>query len=385
MSETTLETETAPVTAGPDDARRRRPWRLVAGAVAVVLVLLLPILLDSFWVQTGLFAMAAAVGAIGLTLLVGRAGQLSLGHSFFGALGAYTYAVLAGEPGGPAGIGLGLPPLFALVGAGVLPALAGLLFSPISGRLRGIYLGLATIGLVFLAQHVLLNAEDVPGGYNGRVVEDLSVAGFHFASTQPDDLTLFGYVIDGLRRLWYAFVVVLGLAWWTALGIVRGRTGRAFVMVRDDETAAAAMGIDVVRTKATAFVLSSTYAGVGGALTALAFGRVAPDVFDLQSSIDFLVMIVIGGLGSVGGAVAGAVFVVALPLVLAQYSDVLPFLASPGSPGYDAATVSHLAYGAAIVVVLLFVRGGLAGALGSLRSARRPPPDPDPHPTTQPS
>jgi len=139
--------------------------------------------------------------------------------------------------------------------------------------------------------------------------------------------------------------------------------------------AAAAMGINVMWTKATAFTVSSTFAGVGGALTALAFGRVAPEVFNLQASIDFLIMIVIGGLGSIGGAVAGAAFVVALPLILAQYSDVLPGLASPGSDGYDAATAAHLAYGAAIILVLLFVRGGLAGGVSRLlrRSGSSPP------------
>lgn len=363
-------TQGAPWTA----ALRSRRGRVVLGVALAVLVAALPLLLDSFWVQTGLFAMAAAIGAIGLTLLVGRAGQLSLGHAFFGALGAYSYTIAAGEAGGRF-FGLGLSPLLALVLAALVPAVAGFLLGPISGRLKGIYLGLATIGLVFLAQHVLLNAEALTGGYNGRTVADLSLFGFHFANTSPDDLVVFGFVIDGLRRLWFVFALLLAVAWWAAHNIARGRTGRAFLMVRDDEMAAAAMGINVMWTKATAFTVSSTFAGVGGALTALAFGRVAPEVFNLQASIDFLIMIVIGGLGSIGGAVAGAAFVVALPLILAQYSDVLPGLASPGSDGYDAATAAHLAYGAAIILVLLFVRGGLAGGVSRLlrRSGSSPP------------
>jgi branched-chain amino acid transport system permease protein len=140
------------------------------------------------------------------------------------------------------------------------------------------------------------------------------------------------------------------------------------------------MGVDVTRTKAVAFTLSSVYAGVGGVLLALAFGRVAPDSFGLLMSIDFLVMIVLGGVGSVGGAAIGAVFVSALPLILVQYSADLPFLSAPGSGGLDAATLSRLMYGAAIVAVLLFLRGGLAGGLSRLRTRSRGSVPADPAP-----
>lgn len=340
--------------------------------LALPAVLALPLLLDDFWLQTGLFAMAAVVGAIGLTLLVGQAGQLSLGHAFFAALGAYTYAWIAGDPGGPAA-GLGLPPVLALAGAGVVAAAAGALFSPISGRLRGIYLGLATVGLVFLARHLLVNLESITGGFNGRLVEPFAVPGFSFSNSDPDYLAVAGVRFDGLHRLWYLFLAVALFAAWMATNLKSSRTGRALANVRDSETAAAAMGINVARAKATAFVVSSAYAGVAGSLMALAFTRIAPDVFALQLSIDFLVMIVLGGLGSVGGATAGAVFVVALPLVLTQYSAALPFLSTAGSGGLDAATLSRLLYGLAIIAVLLFLRGGLAGVLGRL-SHRRPPP-----------
>ena len=341
---------------------------------ALLVALVLPLLLDDFWLQTGLFAMAAVVGAIGLTLLVGQAGQLSLGHAFFAALGAYTYAWIAGETDGPAA-GLGLPPLLALIGAGVVAAAAGALFSPISGRLRGIYLGLATIGLVFLARHLLVNLEAVTGGFNGRLVEPFAVPGFSFSNSDPDFLAVAGVEFEGLHRLWYLFLVVALLAAWMATNLKASRTGRALANVRDSEAAAAAMGINVARAKATAFVVSSAYAGVAGALMALAFTRIAPDVFGLQLSIDFLVMIVLGGLGSVGGAAVGAVFVVALPLVLTQYSSALPFLSTAGSGGLDAATLSRLLYGLAIIAVLLFLRGGLAGALGRLSHRRAAPPD----------
>jgi branched-chain amino acid transport system permease protein len=349
--------------------------RRLPALLALVVALLLPLLLDDFWLQTGLFAMAAVVGAIGLTLLVGVAGQLSLGHAFFVAVGAYTYAWTAGGQDGTTS-GPGIPPLLALILAGVVAAAAGALFSPISGRLRGIYLGLATIGLVFLARHLMVNVDAVTGGFNGRSVEPFSIAGFSFSNSDPDYLSIAGVQFQGLHRLWYLFLAFVLLASWLGRNIKDSRTGRALANVRDSEAAAAATGIHVARAKATAFVISSGYAGIAGALMALGYGRIAPDLFGLQLSIDFLIMIVLGGLGSITGAAAGAVFVVVVPLVLTQYSSALPFLAAPGSGGLDPATLSRLLYGAAIVAVLLFLRGGLAGAAGRLRRRRTAPADP---------
>jgi branched-chain amino acid transport system permease protein len=326
--------------------------RIAAAVAAAVVLAALPLYLESFWLQTGLFAMAAIVAAIGLTLLVGIAGQLSLGHAFFVAIGAYGYAYLAGE---------GVPSLLALVGAVALAGIAGALFSPIAGRVRGIYLGLASLGLVFLGQHILQNATGVTGGYEGVAVEPFSLFGFSFSGTDPDDLSIFGVPYGALERLWYLGLVIVAVSVWYGRNLVRSRPGRALATVRDSEVAAAVMGVDVVRYKAAAFTLSSMYAGLGGVLYALAFGRIVPESFGFLLSVDFLVMIVIGGAGSVGGAAAGAVFVTALPLILNHYSGSLPLLAGPGSGGISAAEFSRYVYGAAIVAVLLFARDGLAG------------------------
>jgi branched-chain amino acid transport system permease protein len=346
--------------------------RLLAAGAAVVLAAL-PLYLESFWLQTGLFAMAAIVAAIGLTLLVGIAGQLSLGHAFFVAVGAYGYAYLAGQEtaGADGPSGLGLPPLVALVGAVALAGLAGALFSPIAGRVRGIYLGLASLGLVFIGQHILQNATTITGGYEGVAVEPFSLFGFSFSNTDPDDVVIFGVPYGALERLWYVGLVIVAVAIWYGRNLVRSRPGRALSTVRDSEVAAAVMGVDVVRYKAAAFTVSSMYAGLGGVLYALAFGRIVPESFGFLLSVDFLVMIVIGGAGSVGGAAAGAVFVTALPLVLNHYSGSLPLLAEPGSGGISASEFSRYVYGAAIVAVLLFAREGLAGL------ARRARPSPE--------
>lgn len=331
----------------------------VLGALAGVLVLLAaPLSLESFWLQTGLFAMAAAIGAVGLTLLVGVTGQLSLGHAFFVAVGAYGYAFLAGDGDGDVS-GAGWPPVLAAIGAVVLAGVAGALFSPIAGRLRGIYLGLASLGLVFAGQHILHNATAVTGGFNGRDATPFEVFGFSFTATDPD-LVVFNVPYGALERLWYLGLLLVAVAVWYARNLLRGRPGRALVGLRDSEAAAAVMGVNVRRYKAAAFTVSSAYAGLAGVLLALAFGRIVPDSFGFLLSVDFLAMIIIGGLGSIGGAAIGAVFVIALPLVLNHYSDALPFLAQPGEAGVGAAEAARLLYGAAILAVLLFAPGGLA-------------------------
>ena len=340
--------------------------RRIAAAGLLLVAVALPVVLEDFWLQLGLFVMATMVGAVGLTLLVGVAGQLSLGHAAFAAIGAYVY-VWATSEATPTLAGAGLPAVLGLVLAVAVAALVGLLFSPVASRLRGIYLGLATLGLVFVVRHLLLNLDDWTGGFTGRSVEPFTLAGFSFSNQDPDYLAVAGVEFEGLHRLWYLFLVLALLACWVGANLRTSRTGRAWANVRDSETAAAAMGIAVARHKASAFVVSSGYAGLAGAMLALAYGRLAPDVFTLTVSVDFLVMIVIGGLGSIGGAMVGALFVTALPLVLTQYSDVLPFLAAPGSGGLDPATLSRLLYGLAIIAVLVFLRGGLAGAFRRLR------------------
>jgi branched-chain amino acid transport system permease protein len=351
--------------------------RRLAGLVLLLVALALPLVLSDFWLQTGLFVMAATVGAVGLTLLVGVAGQLSLGHAAFAAIGAYVYAWSTGESTTTVD-SAGLPPLLGLVLAAVVSALVGAAFSPVAGRLRGIYLGLATLGLVFIVRHLLVNLDQWTGGFTGRNVEAFAVGGFSFSNRSPDYLAVAGVEFEGLHRLWYLFLVLALLGCWLAGNLRSGRTGRAWANVRDSETAAAAMGIPVARAKASVFVVSSAYAGLAGAMLALAYGRIAPDVFSLTASVDFLVMIVLGGLGSVGGAVVGALFVTALPLVLAEYSGSLPFLAAPGSGGLDPSTASRIVYGLAIIAVLVFLRGGLAGAAGRLRHRGRPTSAPAP-------
>jgi branched-chain amino acid transport system permease protein len=349
--------------------------RKIAIAVLAAVALLTPFYLEAFWLQTGLFAMAAAIGAIGLTILTGTTGQLSLAHAFFVAVGAYGYCYFAGEEGlgVNAASGLGLPPLVAMILAVALAGAAGALYSPISGRLRGIYLGIASIGLVFIGQHILFNATKLTGGFNGRDAEPFSLAGFTFSNSDPD-LTLLGVPFESLERLWYLGLVLLAIAYYYGRRLVDGRPGRALETVRDSEVAAAVMGVDVTRYKAAAFTVSSMYAGLAGVLLALIYNRIVPEAFGLNLSVEFLAMIVIGGLGSIRGAVLGGIFVSSLPKILDKYSDSLPFLSDAGSgSGVEPGMAARFAFGAAIVAVLVFAPGGI----GSLwRSRRRSTPSP---------
>jgi branched-chain amino acid transport system permease protein len=351
--------------------------RLIAGIVLVIVLLVLPLYIGQFWLQLGLFVFAAAVGAIGLNLLTGSTGQLSLAHAFFLAVGAYGYSFFSGtttEIGGGVQVnGLGLPPFLSMVMAVLLAGLAGLLFSPISSRLRGIYLGVASLALVFIGQHILLNAKSVTGGFYGRNAAPFSLFGFSFTEDNPP-LTVLNVPFGQRERLWYLGLVLLVLTYLFAQNVLSRRPGRALQTVRDGEVAAAVMGVNVRRYKAAAFVVSSMYAGLAGTLIALAFERPVPDYFGLGLSVTYLAMIVIGGLGSVPGAVAGAAFVTALPLVLTHYSDSLTFLAQPGESGVGPAEFSNYVYGAAIIVVILVAPAGISTLFGggAAHHPRRP-------------
>lgn len=367
----------------------RGSWLRVA---MIVIVMVMPLYLPTSLLQTGLFAMSAVVGAIGLNILTGTAGQLSLAHGFFLAIGAYGYVYFAASSSGP-GVekvtGLGLPTVVALIMAVALAGFAGLLFSPVSGRLGGIYLGVASLSLVFIGQHIMFNASSVTGGFSGRNVPPFKLFGFTFADAHPNLLVL-NVPFGQYERLWYLALAFAIGSYIFAKNVLRSRPGRALQTVRDSAVAAAVLGVNVRRYKAAAFVLSSMYAGLAGVIYAMTFSHIVPDAFGLTLSIDFLAMIVIGGLGSVGGATLGAVFVIGLPNVLVQYSSVVPFLAEPGSGGVDPGRFARYVYGALIVLTVMFQPAGLAG-LGRLMRRRSrgggtaPPEDPVSRTTQLPS
>lgn len=345
---------------------RRRTAIAVVLFAAAVLLLIAPLYLDAFTLRLGFAICGAAIGSIGLNILTGAAGQLSLAHAFFIAIGAMSYCYLAGEPdpaSGPAG--LGWPPAVALVVAVVLSALVGLAVSPMSSRLSGLNLGIASLALVFIGQHLMATLVDITGGFQGRLAPDFELFGLPFSN--EGDVVVLGVPFGRYERLWYLGVVLLIAAALIARNLLRGRAGRAFRMIRDQELAAAVSGIDPRAAKRQAFVISSAYAGLAGVMFALFVGSVAPLSFTLELSVQYLVMIVVGGLGSVGGSIVGAAFVTGLPLVIQRYADEIAAVIPAVAPS----ALARYAYGAALILVLLLQPAGVAALWSRERSVPR--------------
>jgi branched-chain amino acid transport system permease protein len=359
----------------PTASRRRFPIRAVVMAVVLVVLLIAPLYVDEFWLRTGFAVFGAIVGAIGLNLLVGTTGQLSLAHAFFLAVGAISYTYVSGKSGGIGIVklgGLGWPPLIGMIVGVLLAGLAGLLFSPIAARLRGIYLGVASLGLVFIGQHVLNTWTSVTGGFNGRAAPVFSLFGFTFSNKDPL-LFILNVPFGQAERLWYLGLVIALASYVFARNLLRSRPGRALQTLRDSEVAASVMGVNVQRYKGRVFLVSSMYGGLSGVLYALSIGSIAPESFGLEVSIQYLAMIVLGGLGSVGGAALGALFISAMPLVFQKYADVLPFVGAPGEGGLAAGEAARFLYGLAIILVILFEPAGLAGLARRFRRRGRDP------------
>ncbi|EMD24638.1 branched-chain amino acid ABC transporter permease [Amycolatopsis azurea] len=375
MSDTAVKTPAAAPPTPPAKRDRTRLLRALAWIALLVVLLAIPLYLDAAWLKAGQYMMIGGVGAIGLTLLVGQAGQLSLAHAFFLLAGATGYTVLSGPADDERVVGLGLDPGLSLLGAVAIAALLGLAFAPVSGRLRGIYLGVASLSLVFLGLYFGQSAETLTGGTStGRAPQPFSLFGFPFTNDGPE-IELMGVPIRQAERLWYLFLLLTVLAFVIAKAAVRSRIGRSWRAVRDNEAAASVMGVSVTRAKAGAFAVSSAYAGLAGAMTVLWFDILKPDesefgTYGINISIAFLAMVIIGGLGSVPGALVGALIVNGLPQVLSLYSADLGWFSGTGDGALTPILVSSFVYGAAIILVVLFEPGGLA-AIGRRITAPR--------------
>lgn len=303
---------------------------------------------SSFWISTLVFALIASIAVSGLNLLTGFSGQISLGHAFFVGLGAYTAVYLGGD--------LELPFLVWLPAAGLVCAVASLLISPFALRLRGLYLAVATLALVFLGQHLFLNLPGITGGAQGASVPQPAIGPLTFTDTTelgPLELTP--------DRKWFLLAgVVLVLVLLAVTNHVRSGFGRALMAVRDHDTAAEILGVDVARTKLTVFALSSFYTGIAGALLGSYLRVITPEFWDLFLSVEYIAMLIVGGMGTVMGSVLGAFTFTIVPRIIERLGPQIPFIESGiAAQGLTVSRLNVLLYGLFIMLVLVFEPKGL--------------------------
>lgn len=334
------------------------PSRRFAWVLGLVLVVLFFLVASDDWLTIANYALIYAIATLGLNVLSGYTGQVSLGITFFMAIGAYTAAFLGGDipttPLDPQGHALSF--LIWLPAAGIVAALVGALIGPTALRLKGFYLGIVTLGLVFIGQYVFQNWKGISGGPAGRSFPALGFGDFSFANQN----TILGIAVTAQQQYFLLFLVILGLAALFVGNVMRSRAGRAFQAVRDHEVGAAIMGVNLFEAKLGAFVLSSFLAGISGALLSSYIGYVRPDDWNLVLAIQFVAAIIVGGVASVWGSILGAVFVFALPIIIDQF-QLRPETAS--TTGLSNGDLNALIYGTLIIVFLLFEPGGVVGLI----------------------
>lgn len=350
-------------------------WKLPIGmAIYAIVMFLAPLYIGPSDLANGVAVMLAAVGGFGLTMLLGQAGLLSLAHGAFMLVGAIAYTVFASESEyrmGTEGVeelyhwGMGLPPIVALVLAVAVSGLAGALFAPVSGRVRGIYLGLASLALVYIMFFVSKKFPELAGHASGRAVPDFSLFGFD-VSPETVNLHIMNVPIGRPERLWWLYAALMGIAYVLMRGAINGRIGRAWRAVRDNEAMATVMGVNVPRTKMMAFVISSSYAGLAGVMLAWKLQLLLPDEaaeagnFSLITSISYLALVVIGGMGSLLGAVLGALIVFGMPPILNAAMQTGGAAATSGT-AFSPTVIATMIYGALIVLIIMFEPRGFAG------------------------
>jgi branched-chain amino acid transport system permease protein len=268
--------------------------RWTVGGIAVLLFGVLPFGVHEYYLSIVNLISIAVVGALGLNILVGYTGQISIGHGAFMSVGAYTAANLATRLDWPFWLTLPL--------GGLMAALVGAVVGIPSLRIKGLYLAIATLAGQLIIEWVINHVTWISGGVQ--------------ASIHVPRPTLGGIVLESQREMYFLLLAFVVLAVVGAMNLMRSRIGRAFVAIRDHDIAAEIIGIDIFRYKLLAFAVSSFYAGVSGVLYSYYLGIANYEQFQIGTSIDYLAMIIIGGLGSVLGSIFGAIFVTLLPILI---------------------------------------------------------------------
>jgi branched-chain amino acid transport system permease protein len=319
---------------------------LIIGLMA--LFALVPAILSSYMLYIVNMVGIAAIAAIGLNILIGYTGLISLGHGAFFGVGAYAAAILATS--------VGVPFILAVPAAGIITAMVGMIFGIPSGRLKGLYLTIATLAGQFIIEYLLIHWESLTKGTMGI---NLPVA------------TLFGLELSTDRSFFFViFVTLVGMTL-MAINLMRTKYGRAFIAIRDNDRAAEGMGIPIFRYKILSFAISSFYAGCAGGLWAFYMRSITTEPFNLSLSVEYIAMVIIGGLGNITGSIFGAVFITFLNEGLRYGTDILINLGTFSSAALTMAPLREFIFGLAIVLFILFEPRGLAEVWRIIRSSFR--------------
>ncbi|SFL01119.1 branched-chain amino acid ABC transporter permease [Shimia haliotis] len=315
-------------------------WSFLVYALLIVVAVLLPWLIDDFFLGEVTNVLIWAIAGLGLMMLTGQTGQASLGHAAFLALGCYSCIIFMEQ---------GLPFLIAFPAAGILTGIIGTIIAIPAIRLHGIYLAIATMALSILADDIIVLMEPITNGVSGKFAPVINIFGIEIERWGTPD-----------RFYWLVLVVAI-ICTLIYRNILRSPLGRAFAAVRDSEVSATAMGIHISRTKAISFGISCAITGLAGALMGFFSGIVTNETFSIVISITLLMMIVIGGLGSIHGAFFGAVVVAFLPqfLSLAKETVIGGGVAIPG--------LETGVFGMILILFILFEPMGIYGRWMKIR------------------
>lgn len=310
--------------------------RLITALALTALFLVVPLVLGSYSLYVINHIGIYAISAVGLNILIGFTGQISLGHGAFFGVGAYAGAILIAD--------LRIPFPIAVVGAGLITALVGIVFGLPSSRLKHLYLSISTLAGQFIMEYVFVHWKSLTRGTEGIIIPRVSFLGIGASD----------------RSFFYVVFLCLIVFLWMAKNIARTRYGRAFVAIRDNDQAAEGMGIAIFKYKLLAFAISSFYAGFAGALWACYIGSVTPEPFTLGLSIEFIAMIIIGGLGSITGSVFGATFITLLNELLSQTTQYVMNIEALKGIALTVAPLREFFFGLMIVLFLIVEPKGLA-------------------------
>ncbi len=317
------------------------PRALLAGLLVVLLVL--PQFATTYWLDVLNRIFIAIIAAAGLNVVTGYTGLISLGTAAFLAVGGFTTAALAGKAG--------LPFVVVIPLSGLLTAIVGLVFGIPSLRLKGLYLAVATLAAHYIVEFTVSHWEHVTGGVNG-----ISIPAAQFA----------GIVLKDDRGIYYLiFPIMVGLLFFTK-NLFRTKTGKAFVAIRDQDISAEVMGVDVFRYKLLSFAVSSFLIGVAGSLLAYQARIISPENFPITLAIDYLGMVIIGGLGSILGSIFGAIFITLLPEMLRLATDSL----GNSWPGLMVivAPIKTGVFGLVVILFLIFEPDGMAARWSHIKA-----------------